>query len=165
MKQSVYPHRLNIYFAILMALASIGGCYLGCRLLDTGSRSLAMGYLIFAGVSLLLGKHLMDVSKFHAEFSPEGLTVIQGPDSDPVFFPWENIRFACRSHSRKGHGCLILSAKYPDESQIRSLVQKAAWTSKLLVDDAIVLFLQQQKDPDYPESLLPDTVPVQEKLM
>lgn len=111
MDYSGYPNRLHTIFAVPVGLCSIGTCYFGSQLLDSGDFSLAIGYLVFAGIALLLGKFLMDTAKYHVDFTDEGIIVVQSSRSEPVFLPWENICFACRTRSRKGHTCLILSGK------------------------------------------------------
>lgn len=153
MKHTIYPHRLNTYFAIPMGLWAIVCCYFCGQLLDNENKALAIGYLVFAGVSLLVGKYLLDTAKYHAEFTDQGIAVSQGTD-DPILLSWSDLPCLCRSTSPKGHACLILSAEPLDAARAKGLAKKSAWTSKLYVENAVVLFLQQQKDPKALEAFL-----------
>lgn len=164
MKHTIYPHRLNAYFAIPTGLWAIICCYFCGQLLDSGNRPLAIGYLVFAGISLLLGKYLLDTAKYHVEFTDQGITVHQGENS-PVFLSWNDLSCLCRSTSPKGHPCLILSAEPLDAARAKGLAKKSAWTSKLYVENAVVLFLQQQKNPEALEAFLAEHFPITKDIL
>lgn len=162
MKQTVYPYRLHPFFGIPMGVFAIGGCWLCCRVLDAGDFPFAIGWLVFVAACFLLGKHLMDTAKYHADFSGEGITLVQGKKAAPVFVPWSEICFACHGKSRKGHPYLLLSPAPLAETQANALAQKSAVTTRLYIDGSVVIFLQQLKDPTAPEALLPSHLIVQD---
>lgn len=150
------PYQSNIYFAIaiiacgIFSLIALGHCLLVVKPIT----------FLFAGMCILsfwLAQMLINSAQQRLIFEPEGIHATGGKNNGK-FVPWNKFTYAYFERNYKGHLFLVLSPQMLHSQQTKSLTNRGANTSRIFVDNACVIFLNNSSTSLRIEELIKQTV-------
>ena len=91
-------------------------------------------------------KELYIASKVVIYLESQGIRVVERENQDDIFVQWEECPYAHYATSYKGHLFMVLSSKQLDGKEKKHLANRSANSSRVHLDDAIVIYLDFLQD-------------------
>lgn len=140
------PYRTQLWislFTLIMAVFTF--VFLGVSLTKVGLHTL---FLLVSGlVFLFLTKSLYDSSKIILIFDDEGLLIFNDKHNNYRRFNWAYFSTLSYTTNFKGNLFAVLTPDSKTESEIKKLVSHSANSSKVCIDDTVIIaFDPLQKD-------------------
>lgn len=135
-------YRWALPFTVIIGVLSfaVSGCcapYWGC------------GVLIPVAIGLMclwLTRKMYNASNMAVFLEPEGLRLVGGRFDDYRYVCWEEVSNAYYARTFRGFMFLVLSPKSLNSNEVKRLVNRGAHSSKLCIDDAIVIYIDSQQE-------------------
>lgn len=136
-----YPYRVYRYVLPFVICATIFLLMAFCNFLWNQYVQGGIGYVIMIVISIIATKHSYDLTKVTVLFESDGLRLINGKHIREYYVSYQNLPYGYYCRSYRGHLFLVLSPETLCEKQIRKIVNRSARLEKVIIDNAVVIFI------------------------
>lgn len=137
-------HSYSYFFLFIIAIGTSLLVVIGYSLSNPGLYLIIL--LLLAILCVTLAKFLYDTSKSTIFFETEGLRIIDTRTTIHTYFRWTDIAYAYYARSRRGHLFVVLSKEELFQSKIKQYVNKGANSSKICVEEVVVINMDPLQD-------------------